>query len=584
MSLQVWLPLNGSLVNQGLSDADIIANGATVNANGKIGKCYSFDGSDDLISINCSNLYKTFSGGTQQFSIAFWVYHADATRAIIFGDYGLTGTIQFNIELTTGHQIRFYWAANPDKNFAATTAIAVSTWTHIVLTYDGNKINLYKNGILQSDSWSGTLATKSKTTGLFYLGRDSRTGNTVLNGRLNDFRIYDHALSVKEVEEISKGLMLHYKMDIEKHQNNLLLDTLKDQNKTHTTYGIADFNFSESLIEGKKYTVTAKINTSPERLWVGFFHSGGTNSMRPDGQSLAWFPISEDGCYQVTFTATAAMAAFTTGIGYGFCRVYISSNPAGSQGSMTISGTANVDWIKIEKGTVATPWTANVADTGAFEEYNKIYDCSGYRHDALMTGAITPAFPSSRYRTAVHTVSGSYIRTEGRPIDILPTDAITVNIWINPSTWGQNPISCTEGGGWNFEQINTTDGIQFPVYAGGYKTAKSGVAASSILNGWHMLTGTFDKAYTKIYIDGELKASTSTGATNPITYPNNYVFIGGEAGGNSSTPAASTFVGDISDVRIYCTALTEAQVKELYNTSATVDNNGNLYVREVIET
>jgi hypothetical protein len=39
----------------------------------------------------------------------------------------------------------------------------------------------------------------------------------------------------------------------------------------------------------------------------------------------------------------------------------------------------------------------------------------------------------------------------------------------------------------------------------------------------------------------------------------------------------------MSDFRIYCTALTAEQVKELYDTSATIDKNGNIYVREVIE-
>jgi hypothetical protein len=30
-----------------------------------------------------------------------WVYHADATRAVLFGDYGLSGAINFNLELST---------------------------------------------------------------------------------------------------------------------------------------------------------------------------------------------------------------------------------------------------------------------------------------------------------------------------------------------------------------------------------------------------------------------------------------------------------------------------------------------------
>lgn len=211
MSLKVWLPLNGDLTNNGTSAATIEASGATVNTSGKIGSCYSFDGSDDYISINCADLYSIIKGGTQPFSMTFWVYHADSTRAIIFGDYSLTGAINFNIELTTGHAVRFYWGGSPDKNFS--TTVASAGWTHIALVYTGSAINIYKDGVKQSDSYSGALTTKTKTTGVYYLGRDSRTGTTVLNGRLNDFRIYDHVLSAKEIKEISQGLVLHYKLD-----------------------------------------------------------------------------------------------------------------------------------------------------------------------------------------------------------------------------------------------------------------------------------------------------------------------------------------------------------------------------------
>ena len=45
MSLQVWLPLNGDLRNNGLADISVTNNGATINNAGKIGKCYSFNGS-----------------------------------------------------------------------------------------------------------------------------------------------------------------------------------------------------------------------------------------------------------------------------------------------------------------------------------------------------------------------------------------------------------------------------------------------------------------------------------------------------------------------------------------------------------
>ena len=64
MSLQVWLPLNGNLDNQGLSEVTVTNNGATVDSNGKIGSCYLFNG----------NSYIQFPSITvpNDFSISIW--------------------------------------------------------------------------------------------------------------------------------------------------------------------------------------------------------------------------------------------------------------------------------------------------------------------------------------------------------------------------------------------------------------------------------------------------------------------------------------------------------------------------------
>jgi len=50
-------------------------------------------------------------------------------------------------------------------------------------------------------------------SGTFWIGADARTGATRLKGKMNDFRVYDHALSAKEIEEIARGLVVHYKLD-----------------------------------------------------------------------------------------------------------------------------------------------------------------------------------------------------------------------------------------------------------------------------------------------------------------------------------------------------------------------------------
>ena len=51
MALQVWLPLTGDLTQQGLSGVEVTNNGAVVNNEGKLGKCYLFSNSTSSISI-----------------------------------------------------------------------------------------------------------------------------------------------------------------------------------------------------------------------------------------------------------------------------------------------------------------------------------------------------------------------------------------------------------------------------------------------------------------------------------------------------------------------------------------------------
>ena len=86
MSLRVWLPLKGDLTNNGASNSVVTNSGATVDANGKIGSCYSFDGSASYIDITNAEFPDILSG---DFSVCMWVYNNDNNdRSILFGNYG----------------------------------------------------------------------------------------------------------------------------------------------------------------------------------------------------------------------------------------------------------------------------------------------------------------------------------------------------------------------------------------------------------------------------------------------------------------------------------------------------------------
>ena len=569
MGLQVWLPLNGSLNNQGLSNATITNNGATINTSGKIGNCYSFDGTDDYISITSDDLYQVFKGGTQHFTIAFWVYHNDSTRGVIFGDYGLTGAINFNIELREDHGVRFYWNSAPDKQFSDT--VTAQGWTHIAIIYDGSKVNLYKNGVLSSDVYTGVLATKNKTSGAFRLGRDNRTGATVLNGKLNDFRIYDTALSPREVKEISKGLVLHYPLNNGGFgQDNLALDTHEEKSCVNSYRGWTLQSDAISSILGNVITVSADIKASVDNVQCD------TYLRKSDSAAGSIIKIkgitTEYKRYSVTFTATTDADIVT---------IAFRNNAAAGANT---SATYYYKNVKVEFGSRATPWIPNSADT----LYSSLglndgieYDVSGYERNGVKTN-ITYSSDTTRYNTSSVFNGTSSKITTFKPDFI--KEEVTFSFWAYMDNWGNgalhSPVSAVEGGGFGMQGNNGAFNLQVGTGSSSVAWITYTANGSTLNSGWHHFAGTYDGFVFNAYIDGtQVYTNTKYTTKTPIFYNTNansgWLFIGGESGGSATNPS-NYFNGKISDVRIYATALSADDVLELYHTPISLSNNGAL--------
>ena len=88
-----------------------------------------------------------------------------------------------------------------------------------------------------------------------------------------------------------------------------------------------------------------------------------------------------------------------------------------------------------------------------------------------------------------------------------------------------------------------------------------------------------NKSYT-YYLDG-VSIITFTNS-NCLTDCTDFV-VGGRAAVENAATIGAQWGGYISDVRFYATTLTLSQVQELYNTSALVDNAGNVYSRELVQ-
>ena len=589
MSLRVWLPLNGNADNKGASDVATTVSGAAVNTGGKIGSCYSFDGNDDYIALSGTKLYKIFTGGAQPFSIAMWVYHADATRAILFGDFGLSGTIEFNVELATDHKVRFYWGGGPD--YYTGVAVAASGWSHIAITYSGTEVKTYLNGTLAATR-SGALATRSKTSGDFYLGRDGRTGTTALNGRLNDFRIYDHCLSTAEVRELSQALVLHYKMD--------QLFGLTDIIVNPATYGVYN-NYSSSGTTGSLTNLNETFHGAVVRR----------ETMTPNDSSITTFRtnLHSHGVYGHNQT-------FLANTKYVF---WIYFRPV-THGDMRVGGVAsNVHgWTEIPPVSVGNGWyrvgqyrdgsvtenktdaiftsfytpsaesgvpiiidwasphllqgTTEIPEAESFESEKVIRDSSGYGRHATMTGTFTSEKSSGgRYGRVARLPSGTNYGYVTLPAESL-ANSYTFAFWGNSSSTGVMPWGFGNGNRLNLFFSgklcwNTGDSDNNPF--------SSNTTGASVNNGvWHHYAVTGNGSVARLYIDGVDKGACTT--YRPVTGTAFYI-----SGWNDA--ASYKWNGLLSDLRIYATALSADDVKALYNVSARIDKAGGIHAFEFTE-
>ena len=613
MSLRIWLPMTKDLRNQGLSDVTVTNNGATFDSAGKLGGCYSFDGNDDFISLDGSILYDIIKGGESPFSIAMWIYRADSTRAILFGDYSLSGSIGFNIELNANHSMRFYWNGTPDTSGSHTLA-TLNAWTHLTITYDGTKICFYTNGTL-TDTYAVTLTTKTKTSGMYYLGRDSRTGSTALNGKMNDFRLYDHALSPMEVKELSKGLILHFPLSNNGvggenliitnsmaplsgtsgwnsagtgwANSNVVSSGASNGHAIRCTYsGTSQVNGGihhptgvdkTTLTNGAIYTLSARIRAS--KACIASFH----NELMTTGNSINLTTDWRIYSYSCTIDNTKT---------YHSNIIYVIASSV--EQNMWIE----CDWIKLEKGSIATPWCPNSSDTlytTLGYNDNIEYDTSGFGNNGTRVGDFSWSTDTPRYLASTEFSGNSTcIRTSDNNWIARPIEEFTINLWAYKDDWStygsQRLFSCTEGAGFNTEQISQSISFPINVYTNEARTSRQYtdsayrplIPLSSITSGWHMFTFTYSTSKISSYLDGELVDSKNYTSYGAFCGDNIPLCIGAEATSNFGT-AGGHFIGKISDFKLFYTELDSTDILSLYQTSAYIDSQGNTYASSYVE-
>ena len=161
--------------------------------NCRAGSCLSFDGTNDYVNVPSASMLNFTSDGV--FSISFWVNPTTLASSwrrgiIVQEDYLNSG---YRIGFANGGQPMFWTTQSGGSlQLSSSQNLTVSTWNHLVITFDNQQAYIYLNGVQTSSS-----------TGAYVAGSNPiRLGYPVsewFSGLLDDIRYYNRALTATEI-------------------------------------------------------------------------------------------------------------------------------------------------------------------------------------------------------------------------------------------------------------------------------------------------------------------------------------------------------------------------------------------------
>ena len=582
MSLQVWLPLNGDLHNQGLSDLSfsiISDTNTTIDNDGKIGKCYSNDShtaggliSDEVIELG------------QQQSMFCWFKFTDLHSGASLGGSlisqhrtstytGMGITIRY-VSATTGYLSvsTGNGSSRTYNTYYGTTLLQANTWYHGGYTYDGSTIKIYVNGICEKTQAFSGMSVPADYISCFCWNLTGTSGNTIqanykLQGSLNDVRVYDHCLSEMEVKKLAQGLIVHYPLN--RHglgQENLLADTATESIATSadnsaypspTTY-LTDSGNEIFANTEDYFTYSCNYEVTGNSATGAYIYTQARGSTAGGSLNVYNNPI---GHYSHTFQLNDTQAASTNK----YCRIRLRNATDGAVIKIWNS--------KLEKGSIETPWSPASSDELATTmglNSTTEYDCSGFCNNA--TNFTASEWSSDTPKYSVSTIFDETVSADVSNIydSTSRHKQLTIATWIKRTSddanyhyyWNNSGVRLgirTYNNVNNYYWISWTHATDSAYEDHGWVTT---VMPKDI---WVHVAWVFDSGVWKQYVNGVLNGTRNDSGHGTYVY------------GDVGSILGNSWIGNLSDFRIYATALSAEDVKSLYQNCATIAADGTIY-------
>ena len=594
MALVAWYPLNGDLKNRGLEDYDIVDK-EVVYEEGKIGKTIAFN--KNFLKVDGCPIKNNI------YSISLWfkITQTNIMQTLVCSrtqiGFGLSIFIMNSNKLRIDASIL---ATN--QQWVTDYICKIDKWTHLILTNNNGDLSLYIDGKLY--------ANKTVTVGIGNLGNymsigassedNSKIGNNnYLYGNINDLRIYDHILSKAEIKEIYKTPILKYSfdypaidplistatkaecdisslfdggqnrgLDIGKviYNNVYIIDNnyftisfdieIKDLTIVDGSIGrlILQDNTYDAVLETKKWnTITTTDIKNRSNI---FLSSDGTKEIN----------LSENGKYHIVRTYQLKDTAR-----------FIQNWNIQIRADNISGGTATISNFRVVLGTkeILYDGTSNI-----------FYDETGLGNNGILVGADT--FLPTSYSTESKYGEGCYVSKTKTDLtentygiikipNFYEVPELSICFWVyvpltDNNTDSNTFIGCSASAS-NYGLWIRRASTRLTATVYGKELTTSGIQRAQ----WNYIVVTAQKTGNiKLYINGEMK--TSGTIESGIDWADATLTIG-----DLRENRGLGFDGKLDDLIIYSTIISDDEIKKQYLNSTKIDNNGNLYCKEIIE-
>jgi hypothetical protein len=597
---------DGSVVADQSGNANAGAiSGATWTASGKFGSALSFDGVNDLITINDAESLDA----TTLLTMEAWVYPT-----------ALSGWRSAIVKEAQGHlayglyphdngpfPASYVFVNGLDRRAGGTTQVPLNTWTHLASTYDGASLRLFVNAIeVRNVALSGLIAT---STSPLRIGGNAIWGE-YFQGMIDEVRVYRRALTQSQI------------------QTDMAMP-VGGTAVPDTTFPTASMTApaNGSVVAA---TITLSANASDNRSVVGvrFLLDGSPIGIEDTTApyTLAWDSrTTTDGGHVLAARARDAAGNTTVSSSVSITvanapdttpptvSMTAPANGSTATGTVTVSAAANdnvavagvqflIDGAPLGAEDTTSPfsiaWDSIGTPNGSHQLSARARDASGNPATSAAIGVTVSNIPapnglvaayafsegtgtsaadlSNNGRTA--TISGAAWTTAGRFGNALSFDGVndlatvadanaldlttgmTLEAWVNPTSLsGWRSVILKEATGALAYSIYANDNAPHPastVIAGGVEVNTPGSSALP-LGTWSHLAATYDGTALRLFVNGvQVNTRAASGSLSTST---GALRIGGNA------VWGEHFQGLIDEVRIFNRARTQTEIQSDMN-------------------